>query len=134
MDAMGILDSFTIDTYSRTLKVIQDEVLNKSSLIQKSRDQKSQEAKLMKVLEQICDASFVASEERLKEARLKLDGMSSQLFKIRKEFKAKVKLEKEKKANMKEQRDFSIFDNMGYKFNTKVYTLKEKHPMSRVRF
>jgi hypothetical protein len=35
---------------------------------------------------------------------------------------------------MKDSRDYQIYDEMGYTFNSKIYSLAEKHPMSRDRF
>ncbi len=42
--------------------------------------------------------------------------------------------EKEERKKLREQRDYEIFDQMPYKFNTKVFSMKEKHPVSKVRF
>ena len=42
--------------------------------------------------------------------------------------------EKQEKQRLKEQRDYEIFDQMPYKYNTKAFTLKERHPVGRQRF
>lgn len=44
----------------------------------------------------------------------------------------KDKREDEKK--LKEERNFEIFNDMPYKFETKAFTMKEKHPVSKLRF
>jgi len=31
-------------------------------------------------------------------------------------------------------RDYEIYDDLPYKFNTKCFNLKERHPISKVRF
>lgn len=35
---------------------------------------------------------------------------------------------------MKKTRDYKIFDEMSYKYNTKVFSYNEKHPISQKRF
>ncbi|TNV72674.1 hypothetical protein FGO68_gene8956 [Halteria grandinella] len=55
----------------------------------------------------------------------------SQMRKALKESEAK---EKEEKKRTKKARDYEIFDQMPYKYNTQAFTLKERHPISRARF
>ena len=48
-----------------------------------------------------------------------------------------MKQDKEEKAErqkQKSQRDYEIFDQMPYKYNTKVFSMKERHPISKTRF
>lgn len=60
--------------------------------------------------------------------------ISRQISLIQQKCNQKLLVEKEKKKKMKEQRDYQIYDEMGYTFNSKIYSLAEKHPMSRDRF
>lgn len=60
--------------------------------------------------------------------------ISRQIKAIQQKCNRKLLEEKEKKKKMKEQRDYQIYDEMGYTFNSKIFSLAEKHPMSRDRF
>jgi hypothetical protein len=42
--------------------------------------------------------------------------------------------EKRERQRLKEQRDYEIFDQMPYRYNTKAFTLRERHPVGRLRF
>ena len=42
--------------------------------------------------------------------------------------------DKEERRRLKEQRDYEIFDQMPYKYNTKTFSMKERHPISKMRF
>jgi hypothetical protein len=42
--------------------------------------------------------------------------------------------EKQERKKLKEQRDYEIFDKMPYKYNTKSFSLRERHPVSKMRF
>ncbi len=60
--------------------------------------------------------------------------MLQKLRTLRQDYAQVLQEEKQEKANIKQERDFSIFENMGYKFNNKIYSLNEKHPLSKERF
>jgi PIN domain nuclease of toxin-antitoxin system len=47
--------------------------------------------------------------------------------------KSEIKIKSERKK-LKAERNYEIFDKMQYKYNTKLFSLKEKHPISKERF
>lgn len=70
----------------------------------------------------------------ISDTRTMLQALKKRLEELRakhKEEDRKAKLERKK---VKEQRDYEIYDEMPYKFNTKTFSLKERHPISKMRF
>ena len=56
------------------------------------------------------------------------------LEKLKTEFQQKEHQERTKVRRQKEERDYEIFPGIGYKFNSRAFTLQERHPISKERF
>ena len=56
------------------------------------------------------------------------------LQKLKTEFEQKEHQERAKVRRQKEERDYEIFPGIGYKFNSRAFTLQERHPISKERF
>ena len=62
------------------------------------------------------------------------DLLKTKISQLRDKYVKQDLVEKEERRRLREQRDYEIFDQMPYKFNTKVFSMKERHPVSKMRF
>ena len=105
-----------------TLKLIQDEQVRKDNLkeVQKPMN---------------CNLPIVTGGNPVDTSQILslISKLKSQLEDIQRPFNENDRKTKEENRAKKQARDYQIFDGMPYKFNTKTYSLIEKHPISKER-
>lgn len=116
------------EKYREILKILEGEATVKDALRKSVNDTLAGRVKQAYIDEAKKWQSTCQLQDNLKE-KLRLRVQQLRQKYVQQELDAKAE-----RKRLRDQRDYEIFDQMPYKFNTKIFTMREKHPISKARF
>eukprot|EP00347_Sterkiella_histriomuscorum_P014501 403360637 len=136
MRESGQFTEFNEEKYKRVLMMMERENVLEEQPQEKIRELKARENYLKQIdqLRTMQKSNKSIGESQNQNIQQLIESLKSKVSKLRLKYMQKEQQRKSERQTVKAQRDYEIFDQMPYKFNTKCFSLKERHPISRMRF